>query len=92
MKIEFSYCGNGTNIEVSLIEDLGGTEHTFDKFWTATHRFPFCMVPGSSACDYAQTFYDMEAVMAPPIIGGHYGHLHPYWAERAEKRKVRNES
>jgi len=83
MKIEFSDCG--TNVEVRLIDDIG----TVDRFYTACSRFPFCMVPGSSACDYTQTFYDLEDVLAPPVIGGRYSALHPYWAERAEKRKAR---
>jgi hypothetical protein len=46
------------------------------------------MVPGSPQCDYAQTFRDLETVMQPPIIGGQFAHLHPYWNER-KKRHLR---
>jgi hypothetical protein len=89
VRIEFALLGDGTNVEVLLLEDLGGWESVRDRFSTATHQFPFCMVPGSPQCDYEETFYDLELVMQPPKIGGRYAWLHPYWHERAEKRRLR---
>lgn len=87
MKIEFSILGDGTNVQVALLETLGETEFIKDRFYTALHRFPLCMP--RTGCDYERTFYDLEDVMDPPKIGGALGHLHPYWAERAEVKRKR---
>lgn len=89
MKIEFSIIGDGTNIQVALLE-MGETVK--DRFYTATHKFPLCLIPNSPQCEYEQTFYDLEEVMGPPKIWGPLGHLHPYWQEREEvkKRRVQN--
>lgn len=89
MKIEFSLIGDGTNIQVALLEMLGETEVVRDRFYSSRHNFPFCMVPNSPECDYEETFYGLEEVMGPPKIGGELGHLHPYWAEREAARKKR---
>jgi hypothetical protein len=89
MKIEFASIGDGTNIQVSLIEMLGDSEVIKDRFYTAQHSFPLCMVKTMNAEEYVQTFYDLEEVMSKPIIGGCWSHLHPYWAEREERRKRR---
>ena len=37
MKIEFRTCGDGTNIEVLLVENLGGAEIVVDRIYTADH-------------------------------------------------------
>jgi hypothetical protein len=81
MRIEFSYWP--ANTEVKLIEDDGRVK---DTFYTATRKFPFCMVPNSPQCDYEQTFRDLESVMGPPVIAGEWAHLHPYWHEREQRR------
>ena len=91
MKIEFSTIGDGTNVEVSLLEDLGGTDHTVDRIYTADHQggLHFDMERGVP-CHAQQLFQWVEDSWAKPIIGGRYGHLHPYWYERKEKRKRQN--
>jgi hypothetical protein len=32
-------------------------------------------------------FQWVEESWANPIVGGRYGHLHPYWSERRNKRR-----
>jgi hypothetical protein len=89
MKLEFSLLGDGTNVQVALLEMLGETETVKDRFYTATHKFPLCLIPNSPQCEYEETFYDLEGVMEPPKIGGSLGHLHPYWHEREEVKRKR---
>lgn len=91
MKIEFASIGDGTNVQVSLMEILGDSEVIRDRFYTAQRKFPFCMVKTMNAEEYVQTFYDLEEVMRKPVIGGRWAHLHPYWAERQDIRKRRSE-
>ena len=87
MIIEFSIIGDGTNVEVSLIDD---DNLPVDRFYTADHKGSIHYdddrkVPISAR----QLFEWVEDNCTPPVIGGKYGHLHPYWTERMEKRKAR---
>ena len=87
MKIEFGTIGDGTNIEVSLIDN---DDLPLDRVYTADHRggLYFDEERGVSV-NAANLFEWVEDCWAKPIIGGRYGHLHPYWHEREEKRKQR---
>jgi hypothetical protein len=90
MRIEFSTIGDGTNVEVSLIEDLGGTEYVNDRVYTADHRGGLHFGEESRVPISAVDLFEwVEDSWAPPVIGGKYTYAHPYWAERAEKRKQR---
>jgi hypothetical protein len=90
MRIEFRTCGSGTNIEVLLLEDLGGTESVVDRIHTAQnagdiHYEQDRDIPVSAR----QLFEWVEDCWAPPVIGGRFGWLHPYWNERKEARRRR---
>ncbi len=86
MKIEFSTLGEGTNIQVALLEMLGETEVVKDRFYTDAHHLNL----GGGYCVKAEDlFLRLEDILPPPIIGGEWGHLHPYWHEREERRKRR---
>jgi hypothetical protein len=83
MKVEFETIGDGTNIQVRLIDDFGVRDHIY----TADHRGGIHYgeeraIPISAH----QLFRWVEESWAPPIIGGKYAHLHPYWYERGEFR------
>ena len=81
MRIEFSTCGNGTNVEILLLDDLG----VRDRAYSADHtgRFQY----GETPINARQLFQHIEEFWAKPIIGGRYSVHHPYWEER---RKVRS--
>jgi hypothetical protein len=90
VKIEFSTLGDGTNIQVSLIEILGDAEVVNDRFYSSQHFIEkLYLTPRWSMVSCKQVFRDLEGVMQPPIIGGEWGHLHPYWNERSEANKRR---
>jgi hypothetical protein len=84
MRIEFSNLG--TNVEVCLIDDVG----VVDRVYTADHQggLHYDEVPISAR----NLFNWVEESWYPPIIGGKYAGFHPYWHERAEKRRQRNGS
>ena len=86
MRIEFATCGNGTNVEILLLDDLG----VRDRAYSADHtgRFQYGEDRGIPI-NARQLFQHVEETWAPPIIGGRYGRFHPYFAEREEKRKAR---
>ena len=90
MKIEFGVIGNGINVEVLLVEDLGDNEVVADRIYTADHQGGIHYgeergVPISAR----QIFQWVEESWAKPVIGGRYGHMHPYWAEREAKREAK---
>jgi hypothetical protein len=101
MRIEFSYCGNGTNIEVFLIDQLdagwppaagpgSAAEAVVDRIYSADHaggiHYP---EERGIPINARQLFQWVEDSWAPPIIGGRYSAHHPYWRECEEKRKAR---
>jgi hypothetical protein len=89
MKIEFRTCGDGTNIEIRLSEDLSGSEVTKDRFYTQQHQFYICAWPTKPKYMSCEKFFAyLEETLPKPTIGGKYSHLHPYWHER----KMRNEN
>jgi hypothetical protein len=86
MKIEFQTVGNGTNVEVLLIDDFG----VYDRAYSADHQARFHYPEDRGIpINARQLFQHVEETWAPPFIGGRYGRFHPYWAEREEKRKAR---
>ena len=95
MRIEFSTVGDGTNVQVLLIEDLGqlGAERvevTTDRIYTADHQGGIWYGEElGQPVSARQLFEWVEDSWAPPVIGGRYGKYHPYWTEREEKRKQR---
>lgn len=85
MKIEFQTCGDGANIKVCLIDDIG----VQDRIFTADHKGGiYYGVENKVPISARQLFQWVEQSWAPPIIGGRYAALHPYWHER----KMRNEN
>lgn len=93
MKIEFATIGDGTNVEVRLTEDLGGAEATVDRFYSAQHRLDYYYNRGGGMVRFVnvrEEYERLEELMLEPIIGGKLNQLHPYWHERAEKRKQRD--
>ena len=89
MRIEFQTIGDGTNVEVSLIEDIS----TLDRIYTADHKGGLHYGEERGVpIRVADLFEWVEESWAPPIIGGRYGRFHPYWHEREEKRKQREQS
>ena len=90
MRIEFATVGDDTNVEVNLIEDLGGDEVRVDQIFTADHQGGIHFGEDRGQPIHARYLFQwVEESWAPPIIGGRYGHLHPHWHEREEKRKAR---
>lgn len=86
MKIEFSTIGNDTNVEVRLIDDDGFTE---DCIYTADHQGGIHYGDDQKVPISARQLFEWVAnSWAPPVIGGKFSHLHPYWTERAEKRST----
>lgn len=87
MTIEFSIIGDGTNVEVSLIDNDG---FPVDRVYTADHQGGLHYGEEQGAPIRARDLFEwVETSWAPPVIGGRYAHLHPYWREREEKRKQR---
>ena len=90
MKIEFRSVGDGTNVEVLLLEELGGAEVINDCVYTSDHRGGLHFSENLGVQISARELFEwVEDCWAKPIIGGRYGWLHPYWYEREEKRKRR---
>ena len=92
MRIEFSLIGDGTNAQVELIEELSpGCESTVDRVYSEDHQGGIHFgedlfgIPVSAR----QLFEWVEDSWAPPVIGGKYAYLHPYWHEREEARTRR---
>ena len=94
MKIEFSAFANGTNIQVLLIDTLDAgeppAEAVIDRIYTADHRggIHFGEERGVSI-RARQLFQWVEESWAKPLIGGRYASSHPYWTERAERKRQR---
>ena len=83
MRIEFQNCGDGTNVEILLLDDLG----VRDRAYSADHKGGIHYPEDRGIpINARQLFQHIEESWAKPIIGGRYGHLHPYWAAR-EARK-----
>lgn len=90
MKIEFATIGDGTNVEVLLLEDLCGTDSVVERIYTADHRGGVHYGEDRGVPVSARSLFQwVEDNWYPPIIGGPRACLHPYWAERAEARKRR---
>lgn len=94
MKIEFATVGDGTNVEVLLIECLDAgwppAEAVVDRAYTADHRGGIHYGEERGIpINARQLFQWVEESWAKPIIGGRYAALRPYWTERQEKRKAR---
>jgi hypothetical protein len=91
VKIEFSIVGDGTNIQVSLLEEMGGLERVKDRFYTQEHHIHtlgwFSDPVLFSGVE--RIFENLEEVLQPPIIAGKWGHLHPYWEQRRAVRMNR---
>lgn len=89
MRIEFHYWPGNT--EVLLIDDDVHEGFVADKFFTSARTMGVAGSPnGWLAAFDAKWFFELlEEVAPPPIIGGEFGHLHPYWAERKAKRMQR---
>ena len=81
MKIEFSTIGDGTNVQVALLEDLGDIEVVKDRFYTKDHHLN---LGGGYRWRSEDTFFRLEDILQPPIIGGKWADHHPYWHEREE--------
>ena len=90
MRIEFSLISDGTNVQVLLIEDLGGYEISVDRIYTADHRggIHFGEDQGQPV-SARQLFEWVEDSWKPPVIGGRLAYLHPYWQEREEAKARR---
>lgn len=92
MKIEFSTIGDGTNVQVTLLDSPGSWEAVVDRFYTEQHQFQICARPSKPEYMSCEKFFAyLEEVVSKPVIGGKYGYLHPYWHEREEKRKAREQ-
>ena len=90
MKIEFGIIGDGTNIQVLLLEELGGSELLRDRFYSRDHQLQICARPSKPEYMSCERFFAyLEETLSAPIIGGKYGAQHPYWQERLEKRQRR---
>lgn len=80
------------NTEVLLIENIEGTPHVKDRFYTAAKTMG---VVGRIKNDQpeafdAQFYFELlEELAPPPIIAGEFGHLHPYWMARRARRARR---
>ena len=89
MRVEFATIGNGTNIQVSLLEMLGDTEVVTDRFYSAQHQFRLEMEMDEALAAWdSYCFPVLEDLMLSPIIGGSFSHLHPYWEERRKRREA----
>ena len=94
MKIEFSSIGDGANVQVLLIDRLDAgeppAEAVIDHIYTADHQGGIHYGEESGIPISArQIFQWVEESWAKPVIGGRYGSLHPYWAEREAKREAK---
>jgi hypothetical protein len=83
------------NTEVQLLDDDGRIE---DRFYTACRKFgfggPFRYKSDRDPLmkmDARFAFEFMEEMMPDPVIGGSLSAFHPYWAERAARRKAKEE-
>ena len=77
MRIEFQIIGDGTNVEVLLLDDLG----VRDRAYTADHKGGIHYGEERGVpINARQLFQWVEQSWCPPIIGGRYSALHPYLA------------
>lgn len=94
MRIEFAAIGDGVNVEVYLIDRRGigepPAEAVIDRFCTRQHKLQLGVRPNKPEYMSCEKFFAyLEEVLLPPVIGGSYGHLHPYWEERKTRRRER---
>lgn len=87
MRIEFSYWPGNT--EVKLFETLGDCEVEKDSFYTSARETNLTAYLSDEQAKVEDLFYVLEDLLPPPKIGGEWSEFHPYWAERAERRKRR---
>ena len=66
-----------TNREVMLIDDLGIRASFYTQATEADILGKCAIVPPNCT----QNFKLLEASLPPPVIGGHFAPLHPYWEE-----------
>jgi hypothetical protein len=88
MRIEFSLVGDGTNIQVELIERLNAeSEQCVDRFYSQQHHFELRMDFDEPLCAWDSTCFPiLEEQLLPPFIGGELAQFHPYWEERKKRR------
>jgi len=88
MRIEFSYWP--ANTEVKLIEDIDEWVRVVDSFYTSAKQVVVAGLPfdrEDRPFDARSTFQLAEELLPKPVIAGEWGHLHPYWHEREQRRK-----
>lgn len=87
MRIEFRYWQ--TNTEVALIDDSLGEGHVARNFYTSAKKMGIVSHGAFgtfSGFDARFHFEVMEEVSPYPIIGGQFGHLHPYWEKHPAQK------
>jgi hypothetical protein len=75
--IEFATIGDGTNVQVTLLEMLGETEVVAREFYTGAHQ----LNTSGIHMDARQLFLKLENHLPPPKIGGQFAAFHPYWKD-----------
>lgn len=87
MRIEFRYWP--ANTEVVLIEDIGDWPRVKRSFYTSAKRMGVASadtISGESGKFDAEFYFDfLEEMAPPPVLGGQFAHLHPYWSEHPKQ-------
>jgi hypothetical protein len=90
VRIEFAVIGDGTNVQVSLIDEKEPGWGIVDRFYTASHEMQVTSFKTEDVPFHAKATFEMaEAFLAPPVIGGQFAPFHPYWKEREQARARR---
>ncbi len=90
MKIEFS--DMGTNVEVRLLENLGGQDAVKERIYTNDHQAGIWFGEDLGVTVNAADMFEwVLTCWSPPTIGGKYAYLHPYWHELEQKKLLREQ-
>lgn len=83
MRIEFQTIGDGTNIEVLLIDEIEPGLGIVKRFYTCAHGFE-CRITEPITEEW---FVEVYSLCPPPIIGGQFARFHPYWKDHPEQKE-----
>lgn len=85
VRIEFRYWPGNT--EVVLIEDIGDWPRVKRSFYTSAKRMGVAETINGVSQAFDATFYFelLEEIAPLPILGGQFGHLHPYWSDHPKQ-------
>lgn len=89
MRIEFQTIGDGTNVQVLLIDEQIPGWGTVALFYTSQHHFDLTYSAEGMPYPWESRslFSALEEMSAQPKIGGYFADFHPYWKDHPKQKE-----